>query len=139
MIRVVGSASRASAAGSFTTVRATTRPMAAAAIAAGTVGVHIATNWPRSTRPSETLMTAKMQALPTRLALRTAARAASQYQVWAIGALRIEYTAVATVPVSADSAVLRATFSPRGGGCPPGAAATPTTWATTRSLGVVST
>src|SRR3954462_7184579 len=113
MIRVVGSASRASAAGSFTAVRATTRPTAAAAMAAGTVGVHIATNLPRSTRPSETLMTAKMQALPTRLAPTTAARAASQYQVVAIGALRIEYTAVATEPVMANSAVLKASFRPR--------------------------
>src|SRR5689334_8398631 len=106
MIRVVGSASRASAAGSFTTVRATTRPIAAAAIAAGTVGVHISTNLRRSTRPSETLMTAKMAALPTRFAHSTAARAAAQYQVSEIGALRIASTAVATDPVSANRAVL---------------------------------
>src|SRR4051794_36113140 len=113
MMRVVGSANRASAAGSLTAIRVTTRPIAAAAIAAGTVGVHIATNLARSTRPSETLMTAKMQALPTRLAQRTAARAASQDQVWAIGALRTEYTVVATVPVSANSAVLKASLRPR--------------------------
>src|SRR3954447_10516547 len=113
MIRVVGSASRASAAGSFTAVRATTRPIAAAAIAAGTVGVHSATNLARSTRPSETLMTAKMQALPTRLAARTPARAASQYQVSFNGALRSEYTVVATVPVRANNAVLKTSLSPR--------------------------
>src|SRR3954447_21309540 len=113
MIRVVGSASRASAAGSFTAVRATTRPTAAAAIAAGTVGVHIATNLPRSTRPSETLMTAKMQALPTRLAARTPARAASQYQVSFNGALRSEYTVVAAHAVSAQRAALKACFRPR--------------------------
>src|SRR3954453_21563578 len=100
MIRVVGSASRASAAGSFTAVRATTRPTAAAAIAAGTVGMHIATNLARSTRPSEMLMTAKMQALPTRFAATTAARAASQYQVSVSGALRTESVSVATQPVS---------------------------------------
>src|SRR3569833_4779464 len=114
MIRVVGSASRASAAGSFTTVRAMTRPIAAAAIAAGTVGVHISTNVRRSRRPSETLMTAKIEALPTRLAHRTATRAASQYQVSLSGALSIASTVVATHAVSANSAVLKAGGGPRG-------------------------
>src|SRR3954468_7414527 len=110
MIRVVGRASSARAAGSFTAVRATTRPIAAAAIAAGTVGVHIATNLARSTRSSETLMTAKMHALATRFAPTTAARATTQYQVWVIGALRRAYTVVATVPVSANRAVLNTSF-----------------------------
>src|SRR4051812_4820475 len=113
MIRVVGSASRASAAGSLTAVRATTRPIAAAAIAAGPVGGDIAPNLGRSTRPSETLMTAKMHALPTRFAPTTAARATTQYQVWVIGALRRAYTVVATVPVSANRAVLNTSLSPR--------------------------
>src|SRR3954454_5694584 len=139
MIRVVGSASRASAAASSTAVRATTSPTAAAATAAGTPILHIETNVSGSTRPCEMLMTAKMQALPTTVADTTATSAASHDQLPDSGALSSEYTVAATPPVSANRAALKASLRPRCLRCRNRAAATPTTCATTTSPGEVRT
>src|SRR3954447_16952729 len=131
MIRVVGSASRASAAGSSTAVRATTRPTAAAATAAGTAIRHMEPNWPGSTRPWETLMTANMQRLPTTVATITPTSAASHDQLSDSGTPSTDQTVAATLPVTPNRAVLKASLRPRCLRCTNRAAATPTSWATT--------
>ena len=77
-MRKVGSASRASAAGSLAAERASTRPTAAEPRVKGSDSASISSRGCRVARPSERLMTAKMQRSATTVVTRTAMSAASQ-------------------------------------------------------------
>jgi hypothetical protein len=109
----VGSASRASAAGSLAAERARTRPTAAEPRVKGSDSVSISSSGCRCARPSERLMTAKMQRSATTVVTRTATSAASQSHAPTDGPDRNANVAVAMLPPSAYCATLKASLMPR--------------------------
>jgi hypothetical protein len=134
-MRKVGRASSASAAGSLTAERARTRPTAAEPRVNGRDRASISSSGARWARPSERLMTAKMQRSATTVMTRTATRAASQSHS-PTGPVRNAKSAVATDAPSAEIVTLNASLMPRCLRCTTRVMAKPRTAAPTSSCGV---
>src|SRR5829696_243227 len=134
-MRKVGRASSASAAGSLTAERASTRPTAAEPSVNGRESANISSSGARCARPSEMLMTAKIARSAVTVMTRTATSAASQSQSPA-GPDRTAKMMVASEPPSAEMATLKASLMPRCRRWTTRVTAKPSTWAITSSRGV---
>src|SRR5829696_5498038 len=134
-MRKVGRASSASAAGSLTAERASTRPTAAEPSVNGRESANISSSGARCARPSEMLMTAKIARSAVTVMTRTATSAASQSQSPA-GPDRTAKMMVASEPPRAETATLNASLMPRCRRWTTRVTAKPSTWATTSSRGV---
>src|SRR4051812_1732451 len=135
-MRIVGSASSARAAGSLTTVRATTRPIPAEPSANGTDRPSSSASCRTSARPSRMIMMPKMAASAVRVAARTATSAASQSRSLPSTPDRPWKTISATLEPRAYSAMLKTSFTPVWRRCRSSAAPAPSAIAVTSWTGV---
>src|SRR3954470_11871948 len=135
-MRIVGSASSARAAGSLTTVRATTRPIPAEPSAKGTDRPSSSPSCRTSARPSRMIMMPKMAASAVSVAARTATSAASQSSSLPSTCDRLWNTPSATLDPSAYSATLNTSLMPVWRRCSRSAAPAPSAIAVTSCTGV---